>query len=724
MSKLIKECFALFLLLILNSTMCFSQNQFNYVELNEKSVLNKIGQHVLIFEDHSNKLSFEQIISPKIQEEFVLSNKEVPSFGINEVTVWVKVILRNVTDKQLINYIEIAFPTLDSVFYFQNNELDPTWIQYFSSDRINFSKRVVPHKNVVFPLLISPQSITSVYFKIRNKGSIILPINIMPQPALYASDLAEELTFGIFYGIMLVMLLYNLLLAFTARSVSYIYYVGIIAGNLLTLSALNGHAFQYLWGDMPWWANHVIIFGIGLWILSGNLFAASFLDVRHQKKMTYHGFKLMQMVGFAVLISAFLIDYKYSLLFANIALITNCFFLLATGIIFRLLGVKVAGIFSFAWVLYLIGVLLYTLRNLGFLPVNDFTSHILEIGAISEVLLLSVSLGYKYRLLELDKKQAQQNSLDLMTQSQQIIQQQNEQLEIRIQERTLELQKKQQEVLKQNSTLNEQNKQLIEAQTIIKEQNNQLHIYNENLEQKVSQRTADLKDSNQELAQNVQKLEQYAYMTAHNLRAPVARLLGLTQLLEMDPSVDKNEWINILSKIRNEGISLDSVINDLNSILEIRQKKDHVTERVDLNIITDQIRRILRDTIEKNEVLLNIDFNSIDTLQSNVAYVKSILYNLISNAIKYSQPNRKAVIDIKGYKSGKYIILEVNDNGIGIDLERYGHDLFGMYKRFHTHIEGKGLGLFLVKSQVEILGGTIEIESKVGMGTRFKLIFP
>jgi signal transduction histidine kinase len=715
----------LFFFLLLASTISetISQASGNEIILNQSTKLSNIGKHILVYQDTSNSLSFEAIQQGATRNKFEAVQKEVPGFGINEVTVWVKIDLKNSSERTVNDYIEIAFPTLDSVFYYQKNESGLAWQEFFASDRIPFSERLIPHKNIVFPLIIAPKSSSTVYFKVRNKGSIILPINIMPQQALYSDDLAEELAFGIFYGIMLVMLVYNLLLAFTARSITYVYYVGIIAGNLFTLSALNGHAFQYIWGEVPWWANHVIIFGIGLWILSGNLFAASFLDARGGKRALFIAFRIMKLLGLLIIVSTFVLDYKDSLLIANFGLIFNCFFLLFMGITYRLMGVKVAGIFSVAWTLYLLGVLLYTLRNLGVLPVNVFTSHILEIGAISEVLLLSVSLGYKYRLLELDKNLAQQNSLDTMTRSQEMVQQQNELLERSIQERTAELNLKQQEGLTQNAILNEQNSQLLEAQTIIQDQNTQLHKYNENLEIKVSQRTADLKDTNQELAENVQKLEQYAFMTAHNLRAPVARLLGLTQLLDMDPNVDKSEWINILSLVKEEGRSLDAVINDLNAILEIRKTKDHITKKVNLEEITDQVKRILKDSLEKNSVSLNIDFSELGLLRTNPTYIESILYNLVSNAIKYRDVERKPIISIKSYQQGQHKVIEIADNGIGIDLEKYGDDLFGMYKRFHTHVDGKGLGLFLVKSQVEILGGKIEVNSKTGGGTTFKLFF-
>lgn len=711
--------FLLFLLLVGTH---YLQAQEPVVELSPGHKYESIGQQILVLKDHTHQLSFEDILKDTHQKEFETGQRDVLSFGLEDVTIWLKV---NIQSRDTVNMpyvIEIAFPTLDSIFYYSkplNN-----WELTFAGDRVPFRERSIIHKNFVFPLPPVSQQLTTVYFKIRNKGSIILPIKIAPKQGFFAADLQEEMLYGIFYGIMIVMFLYNLFLAITVRSLSYLYYIGIIAGNLLSLSALNGHAFQYFWYDYPWWANHVIIFGIGFWIFSGNLFAIRFLESNINSRGYYKGFRLMQMMGFLIMVCAFVMDYATSLVIANYTVAFNCIYLLANGIIFWIKGVKVARIFTLAWAMYLIGVLLYTLRNLGYLPVNFVTTHVLEFGAVCEVILLSVSLGYKYRLLEVDKKKAQKNVLDLMTKSQELIQLQNDDLEHRIEERTQELKQKQEEVLQQNEELNAKNEKLIEAQTIIEEQNILLRKYNDDLENQVTTRTNDLQQSNQELAQNVQQLEQYAFMTAHNLRAPVARLLGLTNLLELSPEADKEEWVMILSKIKEEGNSLDAVIKDMNAIIQLRSASDIELEWVNIEEKVNQVKRILKNSIAVSKVEIILDTGSFSEIKSNPTYIESILYNLISNAIKYKAPGDFSFIEIKTEQLEENLVISVRDNGMGIDLQKYGNQLFGMYKRFHPHIEGKGLGLFLVKSQMSILGGDVKVESTPGLGTTFKLLFP
>ncbi len=702
----------------------YAQNaQQKVIHLETASTLHNIGEHIYIYQDETNNLKLEDILASKVQNEFKLGSQEVPSFGIKDVTIWLKLHIKNNLGRETPFVLEIAYPTLDSIFLYTKNDSQGNWNMEFAGDRVPFYQRIVEHRNFIFPLNLNSLETHTIYIKIKNKGSIIVPINIKPRTHLYSSNIKEELLYGIFYGIMIVMFLYNLVLAFAARTWNYIFYIGIIAGNLLSLSALNGHAFQYLWPDNPWWANHVIIFGIGLWISFGNLFAINFLESKHKIKAYHHIFKIMLVMGLLIMLSAFVVDYKTALLITNYILILNCLSLFTGGILFWIKGVKVAKIFTLAWAVYLIGVVLYTLRSLGFLPVNFMTNHALEIGAVSEVILLSISLGYKYRLLEVDKKKAQKNALDIMTRSQEIIQLQNEELELRITERTRDVEQKQEEVLSQNEELNNKNKKLTEAQSIIGEQNRMLRKYNDDLETKVIKRTNDLQLSNQELAQNVQQLEQYAYMTAHNLRAPVARILGLINLLEMIPETDKSEWITILSKVKDEGNSLDAVIRDMNAIIELRKGTDIEYEEVDLKDKVTRIKNILKNYLAETNSKIKIDTSAFNTFKSNSTYIESILYNLISNAIKYRKEDSQCLIKISTEILEEQKIIHVQDNGIGIDLNKYGNQLFGMYKRFHVHIEGKGLGLFLVKSQMEIMGGSIQVKSKPGEGATFSLIF-
>jgi signal transduction histidine kinase len=131
----------------------------------------------------------------------------------------------------------------------------------------------------------------------------------------------------------------------------------------------------------------------------------------------------------------------------------------------------------------------------------------------------------------------------------------------------------------------------------------------------------------------------------------------------------------------------------------------------------------LSNSIDKHRVRILSDFSEVDEIYSLRIYMYSIFYNLIGNSIKYGKPNVPPLIEIKSRKENGKIILTFKDNGLGIDMKTNGDKIFGLYRRFHSHVEGKGMGLFMVKTQVESLGGRITVASEVNKGTEFTLVF-
>jgi signal transduction histidine kinase/tetratricopeptide (TPR) repeat protein len=306
------------------------------------------------------------------------------------------------------------------------------------------------------------------------------------------------------------------------------------------------------------------------------------------------------------------------------------------------------------------------------------------------------------------------------------IQKQHHEIELKnvqITNQNAELTQKQEEILLQSNWLLSKNQELYNAHLIIEQQNEQLKLYTETLEIQVQERTHQLTEANQELVKNNQQLEQYSYIVAHNLRGPVARLLGLSQIFNMD-TTDLAEKEYCISKVQQEIMSLDGIITDLNTILQIKRGMENEVEIIKLDQKLKTVLTNVRADIEESGTQIISDFSEANEVRFIHAYLHSILYNLISNAIKYRSSNRKPVIEFSTTIDREGLVcLKVKDNGLGMDLERHGNNVFGLYKRFHFHKEGKGLGLYLVKTQIEMLGGKIAIESQKDVGTTFYLYF-
>ena len=225
-----------------------------------------------------------------------------------------------------------------------------------------------------------------------------------------------------------------------------------------------------------------------------------------------------------------------------------------------------------------------------------------------------------------------------------------------------------------------------------------------------------------DLVQRNKDLEQFTYIVSHNLRSPVANIIGFNNLLT-EFELDEIEKKDILDGINVSVLKLDEVIKDLNTILQVRQSINEKKETVYFNEILKDVKDSLSFNSLSNSVSIqtHFDITETNTLKS---YMNSIFYNFISNSLKYKKPDVNSLIEITTLKTDNGFKLIFKDNGMGIDMQKDGDKIFALYKRFHTTFaEGKGVGLYMVKSQVEALGGTIQVNSEVNKGTTFTLEF-
>lgn len=225
-----------------------------------------------------------------------------------------------------------------------------------------------------------------------------------------------------------------------------------------------------------------------------------------------------------------------------------------------------------------------------------------------------------------------------------------------------------------------------------------------------------------ELTQNNKDLQQFSYITSHNLRAPLSNLTGLLNLID-DIPIEDPELKEILDGFNKSTHLLNDTINDLVKVIIIKDNPSIEKETLFLKDIFEDVFSQLDFLIGLHKPIIKFDFDEVTFLNTNKSYLESILLNLLTNAIKYKSETRKLKINITANQMDDNVVLIFKDNGIGIDLERNRDKIFGLYQRFHDYPDSKGLGLYLVKSQVETMGGTIGIDSTVNIGTSFTLTF-
>lgn len=290
-----------------------------------------------------------------------------------------------------------------------------------------------------------------------------------------------------------------------------------------------------------------------------------------------------------------------------------------------------------------------------------------------------------------------------------------------LQQKQYEIEAQHEELLQHQEEMTSNSEKLAEAYSVITKQQAVMEKYNTRLEAIVTRKSQELKRTNEELIKHNNELIQFSYTVSHNLRGPVARLLGLARLFKVsDEGEEKRQLQDLIFRSTEE---LDEILKDLSLIIDIRNDLYRVREKVYLREEWMKAETFLAENI-KTEFDFDIDFSEAPFVFGVRPMVQSIFYNLLSNAIKYQNPEKSLKVSVRSYSlSSLKTVVEIRDNGLGIDLKNQEKDVFKLYKRFHSHVAGKGLGLYLVKIQVEALGGKISLESEPGKGTVFKLVF-
>jgi len=286
-------------------------------------------------------------------------------------------------------------------------------------------------------------------------------------------------------------------------------------------------------------------------------------------------------------------------------------------------------------------------------------------------------------------------------------------------EKNNEIAAQNQEIQAQAENLNQNQIRLRDAFLVIEQQKDLLLKQNQNLSSELVEKNTTLVETNNELIKHNNELRQFSYTVSHNLRGPVASLLGLINLIDIDSLGPEHH--EIMGHIRISVDRLDSIIRDLNKIVDIRHDIFQIRQKINLHEEIRFIRLMLEKELTTHHAEIHENLSYCPDIYSVKPMVQSILYNIISNSIKYRSPERTPTISIRAGETEKFYMLEIEDNGLGIDLKTHQNNLFKLYKRFHQHTEGKGLGLYLVKLQCEALGGYIEVDSELNKFTKFRI---
>jgi PAS domain S-box-containing protein len=232
---------------------------------------------------------------------------------------------------------------------------------------------------------------------------------------------------------------------------------------------------------------------------------------------------------------------------------------------------------------------------------------------------------------------------------------------------------------------------------------------------------SNLETATHELQEQNNQLNEFNQILSHNLRSPVGNIAALISFLNENSTLD--EYRDIFKRLKDTSTNLQETLNDLMETIQIN--RGALAERVPLRFAEtiQKVKQDLAGEIISSNARIETDFSAAEEILYSKTYLESIFLNLLSNALKYRSPKRQLIIKLKTERKDDRTILRFSDNGLGIDLKKYGHQLFGLRKTFHEHRDAKGVGLFLTRTQIKAMGGQIHAESVVDQGTTFVIEF-
>lgn len=386
---------------------------------------------VAVLEDKSGQLTLADAMQSTAFRPAATGGNDI-NLGYSHSVYWLKLTLDTHAAPGRDWLLEVGYPSLDHVELFQpySGRAD------HAGDRQPFAKRPVPHRNFVFPLALPDSGTATIYLRVRSEGNLTVPLRLWEAKRFQWHNQDLYALLALYYGMLLALGLYNLLLFLSLRDRLYLCYVAFVASMAIGQLSLNGLGNQYLWPDWPAWGHVALSTGFALTGFFGALFTRLFLNTR-QIAPRWDSLIVVLMAAFmlAALGPAFM-PYQWSAILTSLAGASFAAVAVIVGVVCLYRRQPGARYFLLAWTLLLIGVGMQALRNLAWLPTNALTSHTMQIGSALEMLLLSFALADRIHVLRREKELAQTEMLATREATLATLRAHEQELEQRVDERT------------------------------------------------------------------------------------------------------------------------------------------------------------------------------------------------------------------------------------------------------------------------------------------------
>jgi two-component system sensor histidine kinase/response regulator len=633
----------------------------------------------MVLEDPRQQWTIEDVTGPALATRFIAPRraKDSLNFGFRTRAVWLRITMLNTSTRGLERQLEIAFPPLHQVEFYVPNEAG--FERMVSGNAHIFEDRPLVHRNHVFPVSLRTGSETTFYLRVASDSSIDIPALLWVPQAFVQNSLHEYMGQALYFGMLLALGLYNLLLFASMRDRTYLYYVLFVAANALALIGYNGMGFQFLWPHSPAWSTIASLTGFGCTALTLLLFQRNLLTTAETAPRLdivmrlFIALNLIQVAGFAVLPFSTMVTPGIALDAVSMLLA------LAVGLVCWRRRQPSAGYFLIAFVSPVVVVTLSAARSFGAPLPGIFAVHGVEIGSSVEMLLLSLALADRFRLIRREKEQAQEQLVENLKRSERV-------LEMKVAERTAEL-------TRTNVELRDHERALQEARQVAEDASRM-------------------------------KSEFLANMS-HEIRTPMNAIIGMAYLaLRTELGAAQRDHIQ---KIHVAARSLLGIVNDILDFSRIEAGRIDIEHAAfSLNDMLGNVITLTSQAAFDKRLNYNIALAP-DTpvdLVGDPLRLSQVLVNLLGNAVKFTRAGEVRLDCTPLENDGASVLIRfaVIDTGIGIGPEAQSR-LFRAFSQADSSITrihgGTGLGLSISFKLVQAMGGTLTVESEPGEGACF-----
>lgn len=669
--------------------------------------LGHLGEHLTILEDPSGNMDLRSAAS---SEGFIKPDKAVPNLQISPSAFWIKLPLFNDTDENSV-YLDLAHPEVEEIdaYLIANGKVEHIGRTGQSQP---VSERPIADPDYVFPMPLRIGQRGMVYMRVKSNKQLQVPITVHSPSRFSQSRVGKNLIFGCYVGILAVMALYNFFVFISIRDRSYLIYVIYILSVCLTQLTFTGLGQFYLWPDSTWFATKASIIFTFITAVSAGEFMKTFIDTRTHAPRAHKGIKYFYSLFALVMVLYLFVQplVGYALAQLSAGLFATYMFITIYKVWRK--GSRQAGYFLIAWSVFLIGTLVFVLKDMGLMPYNDITLYTMPVGSAIEGVLLSFGLADRINVLRREKERSQANELRTSQENERIIREQNSILEDRVQERT-------QALLRSNEDLKLTQTKLVNAEKmaslgqltagIAHEINNPINFITSNI--------APLRRNIKEI---VEVMEAYRSADPSNATDRLLAIKAQEEQLGIQDSID--ELDDIIGSIAEGSSRTAEIVRGLRNF-----------SRLDEDDLKDSdLNEGMRSTLAVlgpghwDKVTLKMELGDIPTIECYPGKVNQVFMNILTNAVQATMARtdgRPRDVLIRTSVVEDHVQVSVKDNGIGMTKEVMER----IYDPFFTTKdvgEGTGLGLSIVFGIIEDHHGTISVESEPGVGSEFRILLP